>query len=167
MIDMIASSFINPRLPGQVRTMLAGAIKMVCAFALLAFMAIGGVAHGAPSEAHQVAQSMRDIWDKPEAPLVVDPVVIEGDYALAGWVQQDRGGRALLARVDGTWQVHVCGGDGLNDVGALEMAGMSAAAARRLVDALSTAEAKLPQQTREKFASFGQNIQVNGAHAPH
>lgn len=164
---MLAYSFINPRPLRQTQAVLISAIKALCVFTLLAIIATGGGVHAAPTEADQIAQSMRNIWDTPEAPLVVDPVVIEGNYALAGWVQQERGGRALLARVDGKWQVHVCGGDGLNDVDALEMAGMNLAAARRLVDAVRAAEAKLPQETRKKFASFGQNIQVNGAHAPH
>jgi len=134
---------------------------------VLAFIMIGGVATAASIEAEEVAQSMRAIWDRPEAPLVVGPVAIEGNYALAGWTQQARGGRALLMLRDGKWEVHVCGGDGLKDIEALKMAGMSESAARRLIEAASMAEAKLPKETREKFASFGQNVLVNGEHAPH
>jgi len=134
---------------------------------MLAFIMIGGVATAESMEADEVAHSMRAIWDRPEAPLVVGPVVIEGDYALAGWTQQARGGRALLKLRDGKWQVHVCGGDGLKDIEALKMAGLSESAARRLIEAASMAEAKLPEETREKFASFGQNVLVNGEHALH
>lgn len=139
--------------------------KTWVAAALLATIMVGGLTEGAPNEADQVAQSMREIWDKPEAPLLVKPVVIEGDYALAGWVQNGRGGRALLKRTLGKWQVHVCGGDGLKDVEALKMAGMNDSAAHKLAASASTAEAKLPDQVRAKFALFGKNIQVGGDHS--
>lgn len=134
---------------------------------LLSCILLGGAAYASSNEANDVAQSMRAIWDRPDAPLTVDPIVVEGDYALAGWTQQARGGRALLVRRDGRWQVHVCGGDGLKNIEALKMAGMSEPAARRLAEAANKAEAKLPERTREKFASFGQNVLVNGGHAPH
>ena len=49
-------------------------------------------------------------FDKPEARLTGDPVVVMGDAALASWAQGDRGGRALLARKDGLWQVTLRGG---------------------------------------------------------
>ncbi|MEN5157489.1 copper uptake system-associated protein [Achromobacter spanius] len=120
-----------------------------------------------PSDANAAAKAMRDIWDKPEAPLVVEPVSVEGDYALAGWVQQERGGRALLRKVHGQWRVHVCGGDGLKDTEALAMAGMSSEAAAKLSAAASEAEAKLPAAQRAKFALFGQNIVVDTAHGAH
>jgi hypothetical protein len=37
-------------------------------------------------------------FDRPEQRLMVNPVVVEGDHAIAGWVQGDMGGRALLRR---------------------------------------------------------------------
>ncbi len=120
-----------------------------------------------PSDADAAAKAMRDIWDKPEAPLVVEPVSVEGDYALAGWVQLERGGRALLRKMHGQWRVHVCGGDGLKDADALVMAGMTPDAARKLVAAASKAEEKLPDAQRRKFALFGQNIVVDPAHGAH
>ena len=71
------------------KALLAWVISLFAAFACL-------TASAAATDAEQAAKAMRDIWDKPDAPLVVEPVVIEGDYALAGWVQLERGGRALL-----------------------------------------------------------------------
>ena len=52
-------------------------------------------------------------FDKPEARLTGDPVVVMGDAALASWAQSDRGGRALLTRKDGVWQVTLRGGPDL------------------------------------------------------
>jgi hypothetical protein len=56
---------------------------------------------------------MKAMFDKPEAPLSVDPVVVMGDAALASWAQGDMGGRALLARKDGLWSITLCGGPDL------------------------------------------------------
>lgn len=142
--------------------------KTLLAWFISLFSALACVtASAASTDADQAARAMRDIWDKPEAPLLVEPVVIEGDYALAGWVQQERGGRALLRKVHGQWRVHVCGGHGLKDADALAMAGMSPEAAGKLAAAASDAEAKLPTAHRAKFALFGQNIVVDAAHGAH
>ena len=44
---------------------------------------------------------------------MVDPVVVEGDHAIAGWVQGDMGGRAHLRRKGHDWQLVLCSGDPL------------------------------------------------------
>lgn len=137
--------------------------------AIALFMALSLLsepAYAVAPEAERVSQAMKAIWDSPEAPLVVDPIVIEGDYALAGWTQLARGGRALLMNRKGEWNVHMCGGDGLNDVETLTMAGMSAKAAKRLVKKTSEAEAKLPPEHTAKFATFGDNMVVDHNHHP-
>lgn len=126
-----------------------------------------GAAHATSIDAVGVSQAMKAIWDSPEAPLVVEPVVIEGNYALAGWTQQARGGRALLVHREGAWHVHVCGGDGLKDIEALTMAGMSKVAAERLINEVNRAEDQLPMAVREKFSTFGQNILVDTHHHAH
>lgn len=128
---------------------------------------LSGVSQAASDDAVRVSQAMKAIWDSPEAPLIVEPVVIEGDYALAGWTQQTRGGRALLVHREGAWHVHVCGGDGLKDIEALTMAGMSEKAAERLINEANRAEGELPMEVREKFSTFGQNILVDKNHHAH
>ena len=60
-----------------------------------------------------VAAVMMAQFDTPETPLTVDPVVVEGDFALASWAQGDKGGRALLQRRDGQWVIVLCGGPDL------------------------------------------------------
>jgi hypothetical protein len=52
--------------------------------------------------------TMKGMFDTPENPLSVEPVVVLGDNAIAGWVQGERGGRALLWRVDGQWEIRLC-----------------------------------------------------------
>ena len=62
-------------------------------------------AHGKPARAmsgvtdeQAVEHAMKALFDKPQSPLKVAAVSVEGDYALAGWIQDQRGGRALLKK---------------------------------------------------------------------
>lgn len=82
-------------------------------------------------------------FDKPEARLQVEPVVVMGDAAVASWAQQNRGGRALLRRRHEQWRIVACAGDAFKDAKLLQDAGLSAADARALVKTLTAAEAKL------------------------
>lgn len=152
----------HPTPPRQVRQGLFALVALL----VLSFL-LSGTAQASATEADRISQAMKAIWDSPQAPLSVEPIVIEGDYALAGWTQLSRGGRALLKHRDGQWSVHMCGGDGLNDVETLNMAGMSVEAAERLVKHSSEAEAKLPAEVTAKFSTFGDNMVVDHTHHPH
>ena len=121
---------------------------------------------GATEEAAVRAELMKT-WDRPESRLSADPVVTHGTFALAGWAQGDRGGRALLRKTAQGWQVHVCGGDGIKDVAALSDAGVDAGVAKHLIEALTAAEAKLPAEQVRKFSLFGKNVAVGQGHAAH
>lgn len=108
-------------------------------------------------------------FDKPEARLQVQPVVVVGQTAIASWAQQERGGRALLFRKQGQWHIAACGGDGFKDARALQDAGVSAQDARALVQALNNEEARLPAGQRAKFSTFQGVLpmEASGAHPPH
>ena len=108
----------------------------------------------AHDDKHAITHLMKGMFDTPDNPLSVDPVVVLGDNAIAGWVQGDKGGRALLWRVDGQWQIRLCSGDGLKDPKLLENANISAADAKTLVAELTAAEAALDPEILAKFASF-------------
>jgi copper(I)-binding protein len=56
---------------------------------------------------------MKAQFDRPDAPLTVNPVVVMGDDAVASWAQGEMGGRALLARRHGVWAIVLCGGPDL------------------------------------------------------
>ena len=79
------------------------------------------------SDTDAIIAIMKAQFDTPENPLSVDPVVVEGDNALASWAQGDMGGRALLARRDGQWQIVLCGGEDLRMPAFLGEHGVSAA----------------------------------------
>jgi hypothetical protein len=120
------------------------------------------------TDAQAIEHSMKKLFDKPEAPLAVAPVSIEGDYAVAGWIQSGKGGRALLKKEKGQWSIHVCGGDGLKQASALVQTGMSSATADRLAKKVQLAEAKLSADELKKLSMFEGVVKVDqGQHGAH
>lgn len=141
--------------------------------ASLLFIAAGpATAHEKPTTHRTSAQAIEHVmkaqFDKPEAPLTVVPVTIEGDYAIAGWIQKDKGGRALLKNEGGKWTIRVCAGDGLLRVSTLEMAGVSGPIAKRLAEKVATAEKRLPVDQVKKFSLFEGMLKIEaGTHHSH
>lgn len=118
---------------------------------MLGFFAGVAFAH---DDKHAIIHLMKSMFDTPDNPLTVDPVVVVGDNAIAGWVQGEKGGRALLWRVDGQWQIRLCSGDGLKDPKLLENANIPAADVKTLIAELTVAEATLDPAVLAKFSSF-------------
>lgn len=127
--------------------------------------------HGAMNHDAMAAQPSDDMaaitgllkgtFETPESPLGVEPVVISGEYAIAGWAQGEAGGRALLRKTAHGWAVHLCAGDGLKDAANLETIGVPAADAAALATALAAADAKLDPALLAKFSSFDGTVMVN------
>ncbi len=115
------------------------------------------------TDAQAIEHNMKKLFDKPDAPLAVAPVTIEGDYAMAGWIQSGKGGRALLKKEKGQWSIQVCGGDGLKKASALSQTGMPIATAERLVAKVQTAEAKLSADQLKKLSMFDGIVKVEPA----
>lgn len=123
------------------------------------------IAQPAATDEAAIRQVLKSTWDKSESPLNVEPVVIVSGYALAGWTQGARGGRALLSKqTDGSWTVQACGGDGLKEVKTLEQSHLSTATAKSLVSAATQAEEKFPADTRALFSTFDAHV---GDDMPH
>ena len=122
----------------------------------------------AMTDAQSIEHVMKALFEKPDAPLKVSPISVEGDYAVVGWIQDQRGGRALLKREKNKWSIQVCGGDGLTQANTLTMTGMSSASAKRLAVKISTAEKNIPTEQVKKFALFEGMVKVDGGkHDPH
>jgi hypothetical protein len=83
---------------------------LAAAFALW----LGSAIALAESAEQSIRKLLMDTFDKPGAPLVVDPVVAANDCAIADWIQDGHGGRALLKRRDGKRSLILCSGDGDN-----------------------------------------------------
>lgn len=104
-------------------------------------------------------------WSRADAPLFVAPVTVVENYALAGWVQAERGGRALLMRKpSGEWAVQLCGGDALKEVETLKQSQVPDAIASELSTRNATAEAKIPSATRALFSTFGAAVRHGDHH---
>ena len=111
---------------------------------------------------------MKTQFDRPGSPLGIPVVSIESDYAIAGWTQDGRGGRALLKKENGKWSIHLCGGEGLKQLSTLTLAGVDKTLGSRLLDKVSSAERKLPADQIRKFSMFDGVIKVDGlGHAAH
>ncbi|MBU1304386.1 MAG: copper uptake system-associated protein [Alphaproteobacteria bacterium] len=131
----------------------------------------GAMNHGAMNHDAMTAQPADDtaaitgmlkgVFETPDAPLSVEPVVVSGEYAIAGWSQGEAGGRALLRKTASGWAVHLCAGDGLKDAGNLAAIGVPAADADALAAALASAEAHLDPALLAKFASFDGTVMVD------
>lgn len=132
--------------------------------------------HAATSDEHQITALLRATFDNPQAPLSVAPVVVAGDHAIAGWVQDSRGGRALMRKVRGTWTIHLCSGDPLKHADMLASTGIPADVAKSLAERLAAAERALPAATVALFSTFegvvhmgadGQHPPAHHGHAKH
>lgn len=152
-------SFIPARFP---RRLAHWACAVLCACASLAATA------AQPAEEAAIRHTIQSTWDTPQARVEVDPVVVVGRHAVAGWTQGPRGGRALLVLgKDGHWAVAVCAGDALKDAKVLESAGLSAAEAGQLSAALVRAEQSVPAARLAQFASFGGLVHVGNHTGSH
>lgn len=110
---------------------------------------------------------MKGIFETPENKLTVNPVVVQGDFAVAGWVQAGKGGRALLKKGHKGWAIHLCSGDSLKDAANLTKVGMSEADAQALADKLVAAESSVDPETLKLFASFEGTVMMGGEHDGH
>jgi copper(I)-binding protein len=119
-----------------------------------------GHGHGAPAPA-MTGNSVADIeallkaqFDTPDSPLTVAPITVQGDVAIAGWSQNDMGGRAFLRKDAHGWFVELCAGAGLLLPETLKGLGLAPADADTLLAATGAAEAKLGAEAVARFDSF-------------
>lgn len=122
----------------------------------------------ADSDEHAVRHLLHTTFDKPEQKLSVEPVVVEAGYAIAGWIQGDMGGRALLQQKHGQWTLILCAGDGIKTAEGLRHAGIVPATADLLARSLAVAEQKLTKEKLAMFARFEGVVHMDeqGNHPP-
>lgn len=140
---------------------------MKAAFAIIVALLWPGVAFAGPDE-DVVRQLLHDTFDKPEARLVVEPVVVAEGYAIAGWTQAEMGGRALLRHRQGGWVLILCAGDGIRSPEALRQAGIASGTAQLLSDRLAEAERLIAPERLAMFARFEGLVKMDesGHHPP-
>ena len=101
----------------------------------------GPMSTAAGSDADQIAALLRAQFDRPDAPLTVAPVTIQGDVAVAGWSQDGKGGRAFLRKDADGWFVEICAGESLVEPATFVAMGLTRAEADQLAAAVNGAEA--------------------------
>lgn len=133
----------------------------ITALAIVALFAITP-----PAVAHDDAGAIRHLmmatFNKPESPLLVEPVTVHKDIAIAGWAQGDAGGRAMLRKKDNRWVLSLCSGDALREAKALQHFGLSAEEAEALARAVQDAEAKIDPRLVAKFSTFDGVVMMDG-----
>lgn len=140
--------------------------NILLAFSIMHMLLLSHAAQ-ADEDVQLIDQVIRQQWQKPEVPLDISPVVVEGNYAIAGWRQGERGGRALLRRDTHGWAVLMCGGDDLTKPYLLQQSGMQAAAADLLTQKLIAAERLMSPQVRKQFSIFEGVVPVNSGQHGH
>ncbi len=123
---------------------------------LFAAMLAGVNAHaGEAGPQQQIRALISASYDRPGQKVDSAPIVIVNHHAIAAWVHGEKGGRALLRRVQGKWEIMVCGGDGLMDLSTLIDAGIAKQTASGLVAQLNKAEQSISAERGRRFGLFG------------
>lgn len=121
-----------------------------------------GMGMSGPPPEETIPETLKTMFERPDKPLTILPVVVRNDWAIAGWQQDGRGGRALLKKGHHGWSIFLCSGDGIREAAALEKAGLSADDAGALAAALADAEARLDPKVLATFASFEGTVMMAG-----
>ena len=127
-------------------------IRKLCFIVLL--FGVLNLSLASENDNQQVISTLKKIFDKPTAPLVVDATAVSGNFSLASWSQETKAGRALLKKKNNQWEIVVCGGKELKKIPALSKAGVPSTDAEILVSGLSKAELQLPAARQRRFDSF-------------
>jgi hypothetical protein len=106
----------------------------------------------------RIESTLKKLFEKPGEPLVVLAVRTEGDVALADWLQDGKGGRALLQKYNDEWSLTVCGGASLREATPLLVIGMTRDAADRLLGALQAAESNSSNENLKILAAGYQRL---------
>ncbi len=90
-----------------------------------------------------ITLAIKNQWETPHRLVEIPVIAVGTDYALADWVQGERGGRALLRLNEGEWQTLMCGSAQLKSAQSLARAGVPSAEAKQISESLAIKEAIL------------------------
>lgn len=107
-----------------------------------------------------VTAILKTMFEREGRPLLVEPFVVQNDWAIAGWQQDGRGGRALLKKGPHGWRLNLLSGDGIKDAASLESIGLSTSDAAQLSASLLTEEEKLDPKTIALFSASAGTIVI-------
>jgi hypothetical protein len=101
-----------------------------------------------------IESSIKAQWEKQNHPIRVPVIVLSGDYAIADWIQEPKGGRALLKQHAGHWHTLMCGDANMTEPRRLLEAGVPETDAEKLSLALTQAEVSLTLDEQTTINSF-------------
>jgi hypothetical protein len=108
-----------------------------------------------PNSEDEIKAVISKIYDKPDHKVVTNPVAVVDKFAIADWTQGNRGGRALMKKINGQWTVAACGADGFKDVKNLQDAGIPTKTADQLIKKLTQLEKSIDPARVHLFSLFG------------
>ncbi|TDK46736.1 copper uptake system-associated protein [Antarcticimicrobium luteum] len=106
------------------------------------------------SDPEQIRALLMGTFDRPGAPLTVEPITLRGPVAVAGWSQGGQGGRAFLRKDADGWFVELCSGQSLVDAATFVGMGLGHADAELLAAEVNGAEAPLGAAFIARLNSF-------------
>ena len=136
--------------------------KFIFIMTMLAF-ASANIAQANQDDEINITQAMLKQWDKPESRLNVAPIVVATDYAMVGWTQGKKSGRALLHKHHGNWQVLLCCGDALTKTEQLTKASLDVKTTNALIKGFKKQVQQLSVQEIEKMSLFEGIVNVSPA----
>ncbi|PDT37206.1 hypothetical protein CO671_08225 [Rhizobium sp. M10] len=123
--------------------------------ALLACVLFASMASADDDPQQVIPARLKLMFETADKPLELTPVVaVQADWAIVGWRQDGRGGRALLKKTHHGWSIYLCSGDSLKDAGTLQKIGLPANDAAALAAKLRDAEANIDSPTLALLSSF-------------
>lgn len=93
--------------------------------AILAGVLLASMASATDDPQQAIPTRLKVMFERPDKPLDIAPVVVQADWAIVGWRQDGRGGRALMKKTHHGWSIYLCSGDSLKDAWTLETIGLS------------------------------------------
>ena len=134
--------------------------RLAATVALIVGLAFSASPAWAQRDPEEVRRVLTESFARPDAPVALDPVAVEGDAAIVGWIQGDLAGRAFLRKVGGSWSVVACAGDALKQAATLERLGLATPQATLLTSRLAEQEAQLDPKVVARFSSFDGLLEV-------
>lgn len=119
------------------------------------------------TDLEQIHGFMRKTWHSNEHPLTLGPTHIAGDFAVADWWHQGKGGRAVFKRSHQQWRLILCGGAGILQSTLWQQLGLTSAAAADVVHAVQDAEQSVSAVDKALLDAFGATVTMQAEHAQH
>ena len=107
-----------------------------------------------------IAAVVKQRLEKPGVELMVDPIAADGAFAVAGWTQGEKGGRALLQKGGKGWLLVLCGGESLRSMQGLTRLGVPQHQAMEITKELAREEKRVSAERLAKMASFTGEVRM-------